>query len=108
MRPFWPKKPDLLSLFLPTLQGYNIQQGEVGEWWICQDGQVWACLSNSSGQWCLEIILEEKDIPQVNTLLVLTSVFRKTCGFAIGSSTTSKLYERKITGKRAALAALSP
>ncbi|MEK6812730.1 MAG: hypothetical protein AABX86_01290, partial [Nanoarchaeota archaeon] len=65
MRRFWPQKPDLLSQLLLTLQarGYSVVQGEAKEWWICQGGQVWARLSNSSGSWCLEIITEEKDIP---------------------------------------------
>lgn len=109
MRRFWSKKPDLLSQLLPTLQayGYEVQQGKTREWWLSKDNQVWARLSSSSG-WCLEIILEDKDTPQVNTLLLLTSVFRETCGFPISFSATSRLWERPITERRAASAAQTP
>jgi len=104
MRKFWPRKPELLLQLLPTLTayGYWVKQEKAGEWWIGQDTQVWARLSNIAGQWCLEVILEEKESPQVNTLLLFTSIFRQAFGFPISSSITSNLFERNIAGERAA------
>ena len=90
MRRLWPQKPELSQL-LPTFQarGYSVVQGEAKEWWICQGGQVWARLSNSSRSWCLDIIAEEEHISVVRVLLLEVSVLRETLGFLISYSATS-------------------